>query len=225
MNGKLIAIEGLDGSGKGTQTKLLTENWKTQGKPVFCVSFPNYGSDAANLLETYLHGGFGTDPNAVNPYAASTFFAIDRYASFHRAWKAQYSAGGIILADRYTTSNAIHQCAKLPSEKWEEFLHWLFQYEYEQLGLPAPDAVIYLRVCPEVSQKLLSGRYAGVESKKDIHESNTEYLAQCRAAADFCADYLGWNTVQCDAAGEMRPPEKIAREVLTIAEAAISAAE
>lgn len=219
--GKLIVVEGLDGSGKGTQAEQLAALLAAEGRQIRRVSFPNYGSDAANLLDDYLHGGFGTDPKAVNPYAASTFFAIDRFASFHRDWKADYENGSTIIADRYTTANAVHQCAKLPQAEWDGFLQWLFTYEYRQLGLPEPDAVIYLRVDPAVSQKLLTGRYQGDESKKDIHEADTEYLAGCRAAADYCAKTLGWHTVQCDRNGEMRSIPDISAELMQIAENAL----
>lgn len=221
MTGKLIVLEGLDGSGKGTQTKALFETLKARGLRVMRVSFPNYGSDAAKLLDDYLHGAFGNDPKDVNPYAASTFFAIDRYASFHLNWKQFYNEGGIIIADRYTTSNAIHQCAKLEPSQWNGFLDWLFKYEYEQLGLPEPDAVMYLRVDPEVSQKLMTGRYAGDEGKKDIHECNLPYLRQCRLAADYCTDYLHWRAVECVRDGAMRSIADIHAEVLAIADEVI----
>jgi len=216
MAGKLIVMEGLDGSGKGTQTAELVRALEAKGRRVMRVSFPNYGSDAAKLLDDYLHGAFGNDPSDVNPYAASTFFAIDRYASFHLNWKKFYEEGGIIIADRYTTSNAIHQCAKLPDEAWDAFLEWLFTYEYQQLGLPEPDAVVYLRVDPEISQKLMSGRYEGDESKKDIHESNVPYLRRCREAADYCTNHLGWRAVECVSGDEMRSIEDIHAEVLSI---------
>ena len=221
MAGKLIVLEGLDGSGKGTQTEALFHTLEERRLRVMRVSFPNYGSDAAKLLDDYLHGTFGNDPNDVNPYAASTFFAIDRYASFHLKWKQFYNEGGIIIADRYTTSNAIHQCAKLDKAQWDGFLEWLFRYEYEQLGLPEPDAVIYLRVDPEVSQKLMTGRYAGDEGKKDIHESNVPYLMQCRRAADYCTGHLGWKPVECIADGAMRSIEDIHTEVLALADAVL----
>lgn len=218
MKGKLIVIEGLDGSGKGTQTKQLYETLLAAGKQVRQISFPCYGTKAAALLESYLKGEFGNDPSAVNPYAASTFFAIDRYVSFQQEWKEFYENGGIVIADRYTTSNAIHQCAKLPKEQWDSFLDWLFTYEYRQLGLPTPDAVIYLRVDPEISQELLIGRYEGNAAKKDIHESNLGYLKNCRRAADYCAGYLNWCAVECVRDEQLRSIEDIAAEVLQIAE-------
>ncbi len=216
MRGKLIVLDGLDGSGKGTQAARLTDLLTAEGRNVLRVSFPNYGSDAAKLLDSYLHGGFGTDPNDVNPYAASTFFAIDRFASYHQGWKKHYLDGGIIIADRYTTSNAVHQCSKLPQSEWDGFLNWLFPYEYDLLGLPAPDCVIYLQMDPAVSQKLMTGRYQGDESKKDIHERNPEYLAKCRAAAEYCAKKLGWQTVSCDADGAPRTVDEIGDAVAEI---------
>lgn len=216
MSGKLIVVEGLDGSGKATQTKLLVEALAAQGKQVRRVTFPDYESDSSALVKMYLAGEFGTDPNAVNAYAASSFYAVDRYASFKKDWGAFYENGGIIVADRYTTSNAIHQCSKLPEEEWDTFLKWLFEHEYEYLGIPAPDRVIYLQVDPAVSQKLMSGRYHGDESKKDIHESNMDHLMRARVAAGYCADRLGWDKVCCDRDGEMRTIEDIHAEIVSL---------
>ena len=182
--GKLIVIEGLDGSGKATQAKRLVEQLQAQGKQVRKVSFPAYESDSSALVKMYLAGQFGKDPSDVNAYAASTFYAVDRFASYKTEWGRFYEDGGIVVADRYTTSNAVHQCSKLPEEEWDSFLEWLFAFEYQLMGIPAPDAVVYLRVDPAVSQKLMTGRYQGDESKKDIHESNLDYLARSRRAAD-----------------------------------------
>ena len=211
--GRLIVIEGLDGSGKGTQAKLLAKTLAEQGKRVLEVSFPNYESDSSALVKMYLAGEFGRDPSDVNAYAASSFYAVDRFASYKKDWGRFYNEGGIVIADRYTTSNAIHQCSKLPEEEWGSFLQWLFHFEYQLLGIPAPDAVVYLRVPPEVSQKLMSGRYHGDEAKKDIHESNMAYLARSRQAADYCAKALGWTTIECTREGEMRSIEGIQLEI------------
>lgn len=211
--GRLIVIEGLDGSGKGTQAKLLAKTLAERGKRVIEVSFPDYESDSSALVKMYLSGQFGTDPSDVNAYAASSFYAVDRYASFKKNWGQFYNEGGIVIADRYTTSNAIHQCSKLPEAEWDRFLQWLFHFEYELLGIPAPDAVMYLRVPPDVSQKLMSGRYHGDEAKKDIHESNTAYLARSRQAADYCAKKLGWQTVECTREDEMRSIPDIQAEI------------
>ena len=136
--GKLIVLEGLDGSGKATQAKLLAEHLAAQGVPVQKITFPDYASDSSALVKMYLAGQFGQHPDDVNAYAASSFYAVDRYASYKTSWGSFYEQGGVIIADRYTTSNAVHQCSKLPQEQWEEYLHWLFDYEFRLLGLPAP---------------------------------------------------------------------------------------
>jgi dTMP kinase len=164
----------------------------------------------------YLRGDFGTDPSDVNAYAASTFYAADRYASYKQDWGTFYHEGGTIVADRYTTSNAIHQCSKLKQEEWDGFLQWLFSFEYEQLGIPAPDMVIYLQADTQVSQKLMSGRYHGDESKKDIHESNLDYLNRSRQAAEYCKDALGWKVISCVKDGAMRSIEEIHEEIMSL---------
>ena len=171
-HGKLIVLEGLDGSGKATQAKRLAAALAAEGRPVREITFPNYASDSSALVRMYLAGQFGARPDDVNAYAASSFYAVDRYAGYKADWGRFYEEGGILIADRYTTSNAVHQCSKLPPEEWEQFLHWLFDYEFHLLGLPAPDCVIYLQVDPAVSQKLMTQRYHGDESKKDVHEKD-----------------------------------------------------
>ena len=213
MSGKLIVIEGLDGSGKATQAKLLAEELRQQGREVRQISFPNYDSDSSALIKMYLSGAFGSKPDDVNAYAASSFFAVDRYAGYKSDWGAFYDRGGIVIADRYTTSNAVHQCSKLPQDQWDTYLDWLFRFEYEQLGIPAPDQVIYLQADPAVSQKLMTARYHGDEGKKDIHESDLEYLHRSRLAAEYCAEKLGWKTISCTEAGEMRTVEEIHRDI------------
>lgn len=214
MEKKLIVIEGLDGSGKATQAKLLAKSLTEQGAAVREVSFPDYGSDSSALVKMYLSGQFGTDPQDVNAYAASAFFAVDRFASYKKGWGRDYDRG-VIIADRYTTSNAVHQCSKLPGEQWEPFLEWLFDFEYKKLGIPAPNQVIYLNVDPKVSQALMTKRYSGDESRKDIHERDLGYLQRSREAAEFCARYLGWQTVDCCRNGQMRPIQEIHQEIFT----------
>lgn len=217
MNGKLIVIEGLDGSGKATQAKLLAEALAAEGRAVRQVSFPDYASDSSALVRMYLAGEFGGDPGDVNAYAASTFYAVDRFASFKRDWGAFYREGGVVVADRYTTSNAVHQCSKLPEGEWDGFLDWLFDFEYRLMGIPAPDRVIYLQADTTVSQKLMSGRYHGDEARKDIHEKNLAYLNRSRQAAEYCRTRLGWHEVRCVRDGEMRPIADIHAEVLALA--------
>lgn len=219
--GRLIVIEGLDGSGKATQAQLLAKQLTGQGFPVREVTFPDYASDSSALVKMYLAGQFGQHPDDVNAYAASSFYAVDRYASYKTGWGKFYEEGGIIIADRYTTSNAVHQCSKLPPEQWDSFLDWLFEYEFHLLGLPAPDKVIYLQVDPAVSQKLMTQRYHGDESKKDVHEKDTAYLARSRRAAEYCAHKLGWATVHCTHGDAMRSIEEIQAEVQAIARLAI----
>jgi len=211
---KLIVLEGLDGSGKATQTQLLLESLP-EGLPVRKVSFPDYESDSSALVKMYLAGEFGKEPGDVNAYAASAFYAVDRYASYKKDWKAAYESG-LIIADRYTTSNAIHQCSKLDRTAWDAYLRWLFDFEYEKIGIPEPDAVIYLRVDPAVSQRLMKKRYGGDESKRDIHEKNRDYLRRSREAADYCAARLGWRVVECSDEREMRSITSIHREIAAI---------
>ena len=216
MKGRLIVIEGLDGSGKATQTAILCEKLRKLGLEADNYSFPDYESESSLLVRMYLDGKFGDKPDSVNPYAASCFFACDRYASYKTKWMENYNNGHIIICDRYTTSNAVHQCSKLPEKEWDGFIEWLFDFEYEKVGIPAPDSVIYLRVDPEMGQKLLSGRYNGDEKKKDIHEKDVDYLKRSRITADYCADKCGWNTVECIDNDGMRSPEDIGEDVFDI---------
>ena len=212
--GRLIVIEGLDGSGKSTQLELLPKKLKARGTDCRTVSFPQYESDSSALVKMYLRGDFGTHPDDVNPYAASAFYTVDRYASYKSVWGDYYNAGGTVVAGRYTTSNAIHQASKLDSSKWEDFLSWLYDFEYNKIGIPKPEKVIFLDMPVEVSQKLLSKRYDGDNSKKDIHESDTNYLDNCRKAALFTAEFSGWETIPCSKDGEPKTIEEISEDVL-----------
>ena len=218
---KLIVIDGLDGSGKATQAKRLAEKLKARAVPVREVSFPDYDSPSSALVKMYLAGEFGSRPGDVNAYAASSFFAVDRYASFQKDWRRDWE-NGLVIADRYTTSNAIHQCSKLPESEWRAYLDWLFDFEYRLLGIPAPDLVVYLHVDPAVSQTLLEKRYGGCEEKKDLHEKDLAYLARCQDAARYCAEYLGWKTVECCRGGAMRPVEEIGDELMRLAEGTLA---
>jgi len=213
MKGKLIVIEGLDGSGKATQTALLCEKLDKLGIKHEHFSFPDYNSRSSLLVRMYLDGEFGDNASSVNPYAASCFFACDRYASFRTQWQEKYEQGYTIICDRYTTSNAVHQCSKLPEEQWEDFTEWLFDFEYEKIGLPKPDAVIYLRVDPDIGQKLLDVRYNGDQGKKDIHEKDRDHLKRSRITADYCAERYGWYTIECTNSDGMREKDDISAEV------------
>lgn len=212
--GKLIVIEGLDGCGKSTQLELLPQNLKKRGIESQSVSFPDYDSDSSALVKMYLNGEFGKKPGDVNAYAASLFYAVDRFASYKTNWGEYYEQNGVILSGRYTTSNAVHQTSKMDESQWADFLDWLYDLEYNKVGIPKPDKVIFLDMPVEVSQKLLSGRYKGDETKKDIHESDTAYLDKCRKAAMFTAKYSGWTVIPCAKDGEPRPIEDIANDIL-----------
>ena len=196
-HGKLIVLEGLDGSGKATQAKRLAAALAAEGRPVRELTFPNYASDSSALVRMYLAGQFGARPDDVNAYAAASAYAVDRYAGYKADWGRFYEEGGTLIADRYTTSTAVHQCSKLPPMHWDGFLNWLFDFEYKKFGIPTPDAVVYLAVDPEVSQRLLTERYQGHEEKKDIQEKDREYIARSRAAAEYCARILGLKRIEC----------------------------
>ena len=223
--GKLIIFEGLDGSGKGTQTELACQSLRQKGFDPLKITFPDYESESSALVKMYLSGQFGQKPDDVNAYAASTFYAVDRYASYKTSWGAAYRSNSLIISDRYTTSNAVHQCSKLPPMHWDGFLEWLFDFEYKKLGLPAPDAVIYLAVDPDVSQRLIAERYNGDQTKMDIQEKDTEYLARSRAAAEYCARKLGWKRIEgttvADGVKTIRSVENIHAEVLAYLESLV----
>lgn len=211
--GKLIVIEGLDGSGKSTQENLLRQKLAEKGIHVNSIKLPNYDDPACEPVKMYLAGRFGSNPSDVNAYAASSFFAVDRFVSYNCYWKEKYLSGEVFIADRYTTSNAYHQLTKTPESEWDTYLEWLEDFEYKKMGIPKPDSVIYLDMPIDVSQKLMSGRYHGDESKKDIHEKDVEYLNSCRKAADYSCSKLGWTRILCAENGEPLPIEKISEKV------------
>ena len=207
--GRLIAIDGLDGSGKGTQAALLYERLCALGIPARLLSFPMYDSPSSAPVRMYLSGDFGSDPDAVNSYAASSFFAVDRFASFAADWKKDYEAGKVIIADRYTTANAIHQLTKLKPEKAEDFLAWLSDYEYGLLGIPAPDLTLFLEVPVEMSLSLIDVR----GEKKDIHE-NEAHLRRAFDSAQLVSRLWGWEHILCTVpGGKMKSREEISEEI------------
>ncbi len=214
MKGKLIVIEGLDGSGKSTQIEYLKN--KLSGRNVHQIKLPDYDSDSSALVKMYLRGDFGKKPEDVNAYAASAFYAVDRFANYKMKWKEFYDNGEIIISDRYTTSNAYHQATKIPKDDRAEFFYWLEDFEYGLLGIPEPNAVIYLDMPIEISQKMMTERYHGDETKKDIHESNLDYLYKCREAALDAADKMGWYVVKCNNGNEPRAVESIGDEIFNI---------
>lgn len=212
--GKIIAIDGLDGSGKATQTALLTNHLKNIGVPVRQITFPNYESRSSELVKMYLNGEIFSNPNEINAYAAASFYAADRYISYQTDWARDYKSGTTILCDRYISSNAIHQMVKLEKSQWDEFLDWLYDYECDKLGLPLPNQTIFLDMPPEVSQELLLKRYEGDNTKKDIHENDFKYLLSCRQAALFTADKLGWDIISCAENGYPYDIETISKKII-----------
>ncbi len=208
--GRLIVIDGLDGCGKSTQLARLDGYFKEKGTDYKQICFPDYDKPSSALVKMYLAGEFGTNAEDVNAYAASSFYAVDRYASYKTCWQKDYEAERLIVAARYTTSNAIHQMSKLPEREWDAYLDWLEDYEYRLLGLPRPDGVVFLDMPLEVAQRLLSHRYEGDESKKDIHERDMSYIRECRRCAEYAAQRMGWHWVTC---GDENGP--FAEEVIT----------
>ena len=211
--GKLIVIEGTDGSGKSTQFRLLSEHLQKDHIEFKHLVFPRYSEESSALIRMYLGGQFGSKPTDVNAYAASAFYAVDRFASYKMDWGQWYEEGGLVLSDRYTTSNAVHQASKESKEKQPEYLHWLYDFEYAKLGLPKPDLVIYLDVPTDFTEKLLRHREADTNTKADIHEQDMAYLATCRETGRAAAEYYGWTVITCVKDGTMRSMEDIHEEI------------
>lgn len=211
--GKLIVIEGTDGSGKSTQFRLMAEHLEKDNVAFKHLVFPRYSEESSALIRMYLRGEFGKKPSDVNAYAASSFYAVDRYASYKMDWGQWYENGGLVLSDRYTTSNAVHQASKEPEQKREEYLHWLYDFEYAKLGLPKPDLVIYLDVPTDFTQKLLRHREAATNTTADIHEQDMQYLATCRETGRAAAAYYSWTVISCVRDGAMRSIEDIHEEI------------
>jgi dTMP kinase len=221
--GKLIVIEGTDGSGKSTQFKKLTERLNAEGQPFQKLVFPQYAEPSSALIRMYLGGEFGTKPTDVNAYAASAFYAVDRYASYKKVWGEWYEQGGLILSDRYTTSNAVHQASKESQESRGEYLRWLYEFEYDKLGLPRPDLTIYLDVPTEFTQMLMRRREADTGTHADIHEQDLAYLATCRETGRQAAAFYGWTVIQCVRDGAMRSIEDIHEEIYQHVKACLNA--
>lgn len=215
MKGTLIVLEGIDGSGKSTQYRRLCQHMTAQGKPFHSVVFPRYDQDSSALVRLYLSGAFGTKPDDVNAYAASAFYAVDRFASYRLDWKPAYEAGGLILADRYTTSNACHQGSKLPDSELPAYFDWLYDFEYHRLELPRPDLVLYLDVELDVALAQMAERRRAGGGTGDIHEKDAAYLGQCLRAGRRAAAHYGWTRIACLRDGRMRDIEDIHEELLS----------
>ena len=219
--GKLIVIEGTDSSGKETQTKRLFEKLEEKGLKVKKISFPNYDSPACEPVKMYLAGAFGEDAMKVNPYPVSTMYAIDRYASFKTDWEKFYNEDGIIVTDRYVTSNMVHQASKIKDlDEKKQYLNWLEDLEYEKMGIPRPDLVIFLNMPTEMAVKLMAERKNKItgEEKKDIHERDKEYLKESHANACKIANTYNWKEIKCSDGERIKSIEEIGEEVFSLVE-------
>ncbi len=224
MMGKLIVLEGTDGSGKSTQMALLTARLEKEKTAFRKLNFPRYSEPSSMLIRMYLQGEFGSHPDDVNAYAASTFYAVDRYASYKQDWGAYYEDGGLLVSDRYTTSNAVHQAPKLEQAARHAFLNWLYDLEYGKMGLPKPDLVIYLDMPTEISEQLMRQREQQTNTTADIHEQDADYLAHCREAARDAAAFSGWKLVSCAKDGVLRTAEDIHEEIYALVKACMEEA-
>lgn len=211
--GKLIVLEGTDGSGKSTQFSLLTKRLASEGQAFQRLVFPQYSEESSALIRMYLGGEFGVSPSDVNAYAASAFYAVDRYASYKKVWGRWYEEGGLVVSDRYTTSNAVHQASKEPEETRGDFLKWLYDFEYGKLGLPQPDLVLYLDVPTDFTAQMMRRRESDTHTHADIHEQDLTYLATCRRTGKAAAAYYGWTVISCVRDGVMRSIEDIHEEI------------
>ena len=211
--GGLIVFEGIDGSGKTTQFNRLCSRLEDEGVRFTRLNFPQYDKPSSALIRMYLDGEFGENPEDVNPYAASTFFAVDRFASFRKVWRKEYENGGLILTDRYTTSNALHQGAKLPRDQRTDFFRWLYAFEFELMELPKPDIVMYMDIPADAALNRLHKREAATGARGDIHERDETYLRQCRECGESAAEYYGWKKISCITNGAERGEQEIHEEI------------
>lgn len=217
--GKLIAIDGVDASGKQTQTTLLLSRLEKEGREVKMVSFPAYDKPSSILVKMYLNGEFGENPSDVNAYATSTLFAADRFATYRTDWGTDYNGGTIILADRYVSSNLIHQASKInDTDEKKKFLMWLDDLEYGIYNLPRPDVTIFLDMPPEYGAELMSGRLnkSNGDDKKDIHESDFSYLEKSYENAMFVAQKFNWKRISCIKDGQIRSVDEIHEDIYSI---------
>lgn len=214
--GKLIVFEGIDGSGKSTQFKLMCSRFENEGVQFNRLTFPQYQEPSSALIKMYLNGEFGENPDDVNAYAASTFFAVDRYASYIKVWRDYYRSGNMILTDRYTTSNALHQGSKLPENKRNDFFKWLYDFEFGLMELPMPDIVIYMDIPVENAIERIKNRQAVTGGTTDIHERDIDYLKECRSCGNQAADYYGWHKISCYSGQTARSEQEIHEAIYKI---------
>ena len=214
--GKIFVIDGTDGSGKQTQFEKLKQAFEKDGIEYRTISFPNYDSPSSSLVKMYLAGEFGQDPKLVSPYVASTFYAVDRYATYKKELEEYYNQGGIILADRYTTANMVHQAGKIQDQKErDQFLDWLWDLEFNLYGLPVPEEVFFLNMPPEYSLKLIENRENKIthDATKDIHERSANHIKDSYEAACSLVDKYHWCEVKCVKEGIIRQIEDIHQEI------------
>lgn len=221
-HGKLIVLEGIDGSGKSTQFSGLCARLEEEEMPFRRIIFPRYDKPSSALVKMYLGGEFGNSPGDVNPYASSTFYAIDRYASFKTDWKNDYEGGKLILSDRYTTSNAVHQGSKLGGGEMRSFFDWLYDFEFRLLELPRPDLVIYLEIDVKTAMAHMAQRQSATNTSGDIHETDAAYLKNCLRAGSFAAEHYGWKRVRCIKNGAMRSVREIHEEIFELVSEAVA---
>ncbi|WP_041671700.1 dTMP kinase [Acetobacterium woodii] len=214
--GQLIVIEGVDGSGKQTQTKLLYERLLKAGEKVMKISYPRYDKKSSAMVKLYLEGAFGKDPSTISPYIASTFYAADRYASYKEDYEDFLNQGGLVLVDRYTTSNMVHQAGKIKDQaERKRFLDWLWDFEFNLYQLPIPDRVFFLNIPPEINQKLIKNRKNKITGKqqKDIHESSPEHLLDAYNSALALVEEYGWSEINCVEENVLRSVDSIHQEI------------
>ena len=214
--GRLIVLEGIDGSGKSTQYRLLLERFQKENIPYHSTVFPRYGEESSALIRLYLGGAFGENPSDVNACAAASFYAVDRYASYKQDWGSIYENGGLILADRYSTSNAVHQGCKVPEPELPAFLDWLYDFEHVRLALPEPDLVIYLDVDLETSVRRMRHREEKYHTSADIHEKDIDYLRACLRTGRRAAAHYGWKIIPFEKDGAEREKHEKNDEIFAL---------
>ncbi|MEG0770355.1 MAG: thymidylate kinase [Clostridia bacterium] len=214
QHGKIIVLDGVDASGKGTQSKLLYENLRKEFKNVHFLDFPCYESNSSYPVRMYLNGELSKNPNDINAYAASSFFAVDRYISYKKEWQSLYENGDTFICNRYVTSNAIHQCAKLPESEFDTFLEWMFDFEYNKIGIPKPDLVFFLDMPLAIVKELLKSRYHGDENLKDIHEKDDLFLEKSYNAAKYVQNKYNFEHILSAKENTIREIDDIQNEIL-----------
>ena len=193
---KFLVIDGLDGSGKGSVTRMLRAYLNDKGVENDLISFPMYENDSSALVKMYLSGKLGQKPEDNNAYASSMLFAADRYVSYKNYWEKLYKKpDSVLIADRYTSANAVHQLTKLDRADWDGFLDWLFDFEFHKLGLPEPDHTVYIEMPPAIYRQMIAKRAKETGRFVDIHEKDTSHLDKAYRCALYCAEKCSWQRI------------------------------